>query len=431
MKTPFLLLIPFIIVLSVFSCKKDEDKEKKYPEITIISPNNGDVYNVLDTIHVIANIAYDKPIISVNISLQSQDYITQVTSVGLFPDQSSFTLEADLVIDNDKMESGSYYLVIKVYDGNTYFSAYQAVTVNGIKRVFRNLLVISQPNMLKSLVSALDTNMNISNWFNIAHGYVDSDISSKHQQLYFISPLPSKLFTYDLKTKELDWEFAAGPPYPEFEDIYYNQDIIYLASQNGNLFGLNSSGNNQYVTPIIQNRIPEKIYRHYYYIITGQSKRNNLERWITLNYYSTGILAQEALSNIKVVEFFSRNSNEVFVFGNENNQGKILIYDLAANQFSEVIAVPSGAINAVISIDQENYLVAHEAAIYLYNTVGQTLSLYMPVMNVKLLTYEELSKTLYVVSDKHVKIYDYTNTGLIDIVTFDYSIVGILLHYNR
>jgi hypothetical protein len=431
MKRLLYILIPFIGILTLISCKKNEDRMN--PVISIYSPGSGVIYHVKDTILVKAEITHDRNVGSVTISLVNRYNNPVLTPVTINTSGTSFTVEYELAITNESMETDDYSIAVRASDGELTGSKYQKIRIIGVERVFKKLIVVSQPNTLESQILAVDSNMSVSTLFSIGRNYVDSDISSKYQQFYFVSQEPSKLHTFDLVEKEPDWEFEAIFPYPTFHDVYNNDILIYLASGNGNLFGLNQSGLNQYVTPFINNRIPEKIYQHDIYMVSEQSKRNNLERMISLNYIETGLLAQETLSNLVVVEFGSLDDNEILVFANKSSSGAVYIYDIIANQVTDPMNSFDEEIDQVIPLPSpySPYLVVTNSGIYQFNDYSFIYTLFLPVYGDKIVAADPVRDIMYIAIENSIRYHSLSTGGLIDIIDMDFPIRALHVQYNR
>lgn len=401
------------------------------PVISLSSPAAGSSYHIWDTILVKASISHNKPVRSVVVSLVNNNNIPMVTPIGSTPDQNTLEIEEYLVVDNPNLESGNYFVMVKASDEVNATRYFQPVEVSGIETELRRILVITQFNTLKSIVSLIDSNFNVSPLFSILKKYNGSDVSSRYQQLYYITPEPSRLLTYNLNDTILDWEFLSQPPHSGFQDVYYQEGLIYLASQNGNLFGLDHSGDNKYITPTHTDRIPQKIFKHENYLVTDQSTRSNLYRYFTLFFAETGAFANQHQRDLGVIEFFSINQDEIIAFGNMLDQAKVLVYSIENNNSFEPAIMPTGIITAAVQISQEDFLIAMDFGIIAYNSTQHQWHLAFDIDNVIAMEYDSKNNFLCVAEGKNVRIYDYPGSSLLHGISMDYPILNIHILYNK
>ena len=423
----------FLIVIStlILSSCKDKEDDATYAKVQIFEPASGSVYSVGESIKVRASIYHDKIVSSLTISLVNDHNIAMSTPVGLIPNQQSFELDEDLLIDNPNLESGSYNIMIKVSDGTVDTRAFQAVEVNGIEPELKRLLVVTQFNSLKSNISIIDSVYNVTQILGIARPYVGSALSSKYNQFYYITPNPSRLMTYDLNDTVLDWEYSAQSPYPIFEDIYYTDDLVYLASQNGNIVGLNQAGENKFGTVTHDDRVPQKIYKHENLIISDQRTRSNYFRYFTLFYSVTGAFANQHRSDLEVVEFFSRNEHEIIAFGNELESAAVKVYEIEANNSYIPAGTLNGKILNAVQVNDNGVLLAMDYGVLLYNLINFEHYLVFDHDHVSAMEYDPLNNLLYMSEGNKIFVYTYPGSALFHTISMDYPVLNLHLLYNK
>jgi len=430
MKRYSILIFSLLIILLLQACK-DKDEEETRPKVQILSPPAFSIYNVGETIRVKASIYHDKPVKSVEVSLVNDNNIPMSTPVGLVPNQPTFEFEVNLVIDNLGLASGSYFVMVKASDEINSTRSFQPVAVTGIETELRRILVITRLNALKSNISLIDSVYNVTQILGISKEYVGSAVNSKNQQLYYITPDPSLLMTFDLKDTILDWEYSAQSPYPIFEDVYFEDDMVYLASQNGNIMGLNHLGENKFGTVVHNDRVPQKIYKHNNLVICDQRTRSNFYRYFTLFFSATGAFANQHRTDLEVVEFFSRNDQEIIAFGNEAEQARVLIYTIDENNSSEPAIMPTGKVINAVQINENEVLLAMDYGILLYNIINFQHFLAFDLAHVSAMDYDPLNQFLCISVGNEVMIYNYPGSGLLHTVTMDYPVLNLHLLYNK
>jgi len=427
------LSVLFLLVFTtlILSSCKDKEDDATLAKVQILEPPSGSVYSVGETITVKASIYHDKIVTALTISLVNDHNIAMSTPVGLIPNQQSFEIEEDLLIDNPNLESGSYFIMVKVSDGSNDTRAFQPVDVNGIEPELKRILVVTQFNSLKSNISIIDSVYNVTQILGVAKPYMGSALSSKYNQFYYITPNPSRLMTYDLNDTVLDWEYSAQSPYPIFEDIYYADDLVYLASQNGNIVGLNQAGENKFGTVTHNDRVPQKIFKHENLIISDQRTRSNYFRYFTLFFSVTGAFANQHRSDLEVVKFFSRNEQEIIAFGNELDEAAVKVYEIESNNSYIPAGTLNGKILNAVQVNNNGVLLAMDYGVILYNLINFEHYLAFDHDHVNAMDYDPLNNLLYMSEDNKIFVYSYPGSALLHTVSMDYPVINLHLLYNK
>ena len=104
-------------MLVVLSCTKVTDEID--PQIIIESPVEFTSFNLPDTMLIKAVVSDDNNVESIKISVTDENFVTVFGAYSYPPSGNPTNIEDELVIDDVLMESGIYYLKIRVYDGKT------------------------------------------------------------------------------------------------------------------------------------------------------------------------------------------------------------------------------------------------------------------------------------------------------------------------
>jgi hypothetical protein len=368
---------------------------------------------------------------SVQASLVNDNNIPVATPVGATPDQEYFQIDFELEIDNPGIVSGNYFIMVKASDEVSTTRTFQPVEIKGIPVELRRLLVITRLNTLKSNVYLIDSAYNINRILGISREYVGSAISSKYKQLYYISPDPSQLNTYDLQDTLMAWDYSALLPYPVLEDVYYTENLVYIASQNGDIIGLNSVGQNKFGTLTHNDRVPEKIFKHYDFIVADQRTRSNQYRYFAIFFAETGAFANQYRSDLEVISFFSRNENEIIAFGNENGQAKTIVYGIEENNGLEPATMPSGIVLDGVYINENEVLLAMDFGVIEYNI--QTFQYHQVFTHddVTAMDYDTLNQYLAIARDDKIFFYNYPGANLLETVSMAEPVLNIHFLYNK
>ena len=128
--------------LLLVGCK--DEKVTTIPTITYYSPQYLQEFTVADTIDIHALITDDVPVTLVKVNITNEDFIPVSASMIFSPNATSWELSTRIPIEDESLETGSYYTLIRAENGTTYKNQYQEIIIRGLEREFKQLLVITE-----------------------------------------------------------------------------------------------------------------------------------------------------------------------------------------------------------------------------------------------------------------------------------------------
>lgn len=402
------LVIFFILMFCVtpfISC--DDDQDDILPEISISLPLQNTVFHVYDTILVQAYVHDETKLESIRITLVDEDLKPASGSINISPSVNTTSISELYPINDFFMESGVYYILVRAYDGINTKSMYQKIIIYGIPKKLNYLALISHNNINELQIEKLDSQLFINHMFDYYGNFGSSAVSSDLQQLYICGKTSGNMDVYNLDNKQLNWSIPAinTPQSTYFTNLYYNENTIYVSFYDEYVKGYNNDGQATY-SSILTNMYPVKLHKHEDYMIVSQQSVNITDNGaIGLYYFSTGMLKQSWSTNIKVVEMFSKDMDEVVIFGNVNSDGKVLIYNIENNN-SWTAANPGSEIYDVCQIDSKTYLLACENDIKLYQYQSNSITTYISGISAKNLKIDKINGNLYIGEDYKISIYE-------------------------
>jgi len=413
------------------SCKKNKDKP--LPQIMLTFPRELDAFIVGDSIPVIAQITHTMEIVSVKVVLVNAEGIPVLVPKYIYPGSTSYALDYEYPITKN-LQSGNYSLLVSAGDGSNTAKVYTQLMISGVGRFFEQAIAICQPNSLNTYVYGIDADGDYENILNLDHGYIDSDISSDHRQLYILKPSPDILIAYNLDSLvEIDFSVNASPPYPEFHSVSYFQfsPLAYVPNANGEIRGYNSQGSPIFITPLNTDTIPLQCYRHDNMMLAYCVRRGGPERFIRQYYEGTGVYRAGLKININVVDIFSLDPDQAVVFGNDDTTARAYVYDITGNAFYSEISMPEGIVSQLAEVSTGRYLIGHENGIYLYNHNDASMSLWLSGISVDVLVYDDLSQYVYYAVENEVYVHRFSDAALLQQVLLPYEVANLLIQYNN
>jgi hypothetical protein len=427
-----LFIISFFCSL-ITSCKKDEDISD--PSISFVSPIENQSFNVPNTIIIQAAITDDSKISSVNINLVNENLIPVLNTISINPDANSYDVNMNYPISEISLTSGIYFIHIYAVDefGNNKHK-YQQISINAVPKKLKFISLVNYINSTTINAIKIDSLNNISSLFTKSSDYSASESNSNSQQLIVAGKTYGDLIAFDLITNQYCWTepVVSNPPFAYFTNVERIEENIYVSFFDGDIRAYNSSGVQVHSVSPIPGIYPVKMIQFGsfllvdYYLKTSQSNFK-----LALFTFSTSSLAQQLQTTLQIVDFFKKDNNNVYVFGNNAGQAELKIYNVVNNSLSTLVNLPVGKISSVVQIDATNFLIAHEQGVLLYQTTSNLWTNVILINDVKKLRFEEINSEIFIAEPHKLSKYSYPDFNLVNSLNIADSILNLHLIYNK
>lgn len=351
--------------MALFSC---DDKDSEPPLINIVTPQENASFSVFDTIAVTYQASDDRVVESVSIKLVNLDFIPVSAPVTQHIGKAEHTGGAELVIDDRQLESGNYYVLVTATDGANDRNAYLRVHVAAYPFERRAMFFSDMNTVGQGSIYRVD-----SLFSGIAlHATPGQDIgrllvSSASDRLTVAGSQSTGIIQYDLEGNTQKWSASAinQPPAPTFLDMVAHGTGLFISLFTRELRGYSLDG------ALILNRQFEHDRPHTLYAD---------EQHVLVNLREIGggqsrllVLRQDNFSEkwsvalpMEIVAFCRHSSTEVFIFGNDQGQARVLLYDTGTNGWWEPRQLPPGRILHAVKGEGQTSFLALESGLYAY-----------------------------------------------------------------
>ena len=427
------IILIWFVLLSVFltGCNPKDEDNPNPPSIHILVPAQGDSFLITDTIFVSIRISHNKPITQASVTLIDNINNPVTNTVTANPNVNDYLLEGYLVFNNQKLASGIYELMVRASDGSDASSDYIDVYVEGIPLRLRQLWAITRQNDLKTYITRYDSLFFENGTVTINMGYGNSIINAFNGHFYFAGLPPSGLYAYDLDSLDVQWDYQPPSPYTEIYGLSAYGQLVYTGTGNGSIIGLNANGLTKVNTPLNTDRIPWLVYRGSKYIVSYQTSRSGPEKYVALNYGTTGAGAGSIRTQLDVKGFGEKNTDKIYVFGNVGDTAYVMVLDAYSGQIYEEANLKKHTFQSMVGAGPNKYVLATENALYEYNALSQHLYQAIPAPGIGILAYDEVSGFLFAAGLYNIRIYDYETGGLVTTLQTPFPIVNLHIRYNR
>jgi len=421
----------FVLVIFVFiSCKKDKDDIA--PTISITVPNNMQLVSGIDTILVEGDISDNRIVTSVTIAVEDANHVRVLPAITKTPNAPSYHLKVFFIFDDIHLSSNIYTFDISAFDGNNTTHRYIDVNYGEVAQQ-RNGIFIFDNNVTNTTISLLDNALNTT-FFNTLNGdFIGGDVNSYDQQIYSIGNYSGNFVAFDILNNNNLWQLqAANSTLPYFTGYYYNNRINYVGFYDGTIKFIANNGIANITTQAYSNFYQQSALVHDNLLISEQHNKFNNEVRLLVYWLVSGVNYQQVSVNEDVVGMYNFTSNKVVFFTNDaSNIGKVKIYDILANNFTNVFNLNAGKIDAATEISSGVYIIAKNGDLVIVNTNNNSQLNYLTGVTATLLRYDKLTQQLFVVNGNSLQVYDYNSKTLVGNYIHNAVIKNIAFWYNK
>lgn len=424
-------LFVFALTVLLYACKKEEDTIP--PVVNISSPYDNQYFSVHDTMSVSASVSDETGLKSVSVVLVNENLVPvqQVREVQVNNKEMQFTLQE--VIYDIYLESGVYYIRIAASDGYNTTNDYRQVNITAAPRERKGIIFTSNDASSVSVFAA-DNALAITPKIVLPGDYSASAVNSYYQDLYVAGKYSGKVNAVSMTANSVKWNIPViQGSVPYFTNVYNDGNYSYVSYYDGNLRGYDHNGVLRYTATAAQNFYPVKSLHHEEYIITEQHDKTSPVRKLVVYYATNGTGKQEtSLLSQDVKELYSKDADNVFVFGNNGSQGVIEIYSMSGNGFWSPHTLPTGRLLSVTQVDSNTYLIGHENNIvYKFQYLPLSLTSFINGVTANAIEYDPVMNQVVVADNNNLRLFNYANGGLIGSVAHTDTIEAVHVWYNK
>lgn len=428
MKSIFKILILSFFTGQVFiSCKKDKDAVP--PVISVLSPRDNNSFSVFDTLEVNADISDDSQLASVSIQLMNENLTPALSLSRKTVSGKNYSLRADYIIYDSRLLSGIYYLRVTASDGENETKEYVKLYISESASSSQGIFIISTPGTVVN-VSFLDSALNAQPFITRYCDYTASCVSSKNQYINLLGEVICGLNSFRIKDKVSQWDEPAMGSSTYFTHLDFYNEISYVSYYGGNIRGFDKNGATQFSAVSNAGYYPLKTFLHNTYLLVEEREKSGPGKRISV-FYSTGSYRQSVSLPADVVAFAGKDDDNVFLFGNEGAQGKILLYKISGNTLWSPYPYTMANFKDAVQINSNTFLVALPDAVYKYNYSPVNFVEFIQQAGVEKLCYDEVNNIVLASAGAMLGFYHAGSGQQLNAYTHSQPIRNFHLLYNK
>lgn len=422
------------LILFIYSCKKEHDPFP--PKVIINVPVENSSFTIPAFINISATINDETKIETINAEVlnENQQIVSAVAvNVNNYPDNKNIQLNTTIAIDNRLLPSGNYFVRIKASDGKNTTSRYKKIYLNELQRELKEVLIMRKINTNLLSVEKLHQN-SFQQVLLINTDYGNASFSSRHQQLVIGGTYTGNITGYNYPAYTTAWQLPAlnnpGQPYYLFLHNNQQEDLLYIGYSLGYIKAVNQFGSNLVHITLPYNFNPYTCLENNGKIYTYLNEINGNQKKFNIYYKQSGTIKNTLPINFEIVKLFALENGIIGAIVNENNTGKIKLFNenntnffepvpSAYSSFNDAVQTPSGLIYAI----NNNEIIA-------YNYAQNQL---IPVSGLggSKIKYNAIQNELYVINTNTLYVINASSGIYINQYNAISNIDDVLLLYNK
>jgi len=412
-----------------------KENSKDEPAVVIYSPDYKEVYMLPEIINIDFSIEHTKLLEYVRVSIDNSEMIAISSQQYFYPEGNSFTDEINIPVDNipDESISPPYYVHIAVGDFTEVNHTYLEIELINSNSDYKGCYIIGKHEVNMLNIEYFNKEFEKEYSFEIDGNYSDSDVSERSNMLIIATSKPEYTRAFNCNDGKQEWKKQPQLPYPEFNKVVADNNMVYLSTEIGRIMGVTSDeGTQVYNTTILRDTIPENICITNDYIIADFRLRNsNSKIWASF-YKSTGSKYHVLTTNFNTVELFGiTNENKMVAFCNNNNSGEIITFDVANNIIESSNYIENKEIHHSSKLDDNNYLFTSNSTIYHFNLQDNLVTaLTETVDDIIDIKYNYINNQVIISTINKVEVFSYPEFSLISTIDIPYTVKAVELLYG-
>lgn len=427
----------YFLVVAVFiflaGCKKE--KEIPDPVVTYFSPSENSSFKVMDSVHVIADVTASEGIATIEVCLTNENLVVVLPSISYTCQPNIQSLHLDLLypIDEIRLESGNYFVLISVKTAHTSKNKFRKVILNEYPRELKGILLVQKKNVNTTSLSLYDKNLQHYPLALFPVDYGFADVSSYDQMIYLAGHNVGDLYGFDMDSLQTRFSINGfnSPDLTCIQGLRVEKGGVILSRSDEVMTYYNIYGK---INSVFTENYPLYPTTSFVYddkILVNVLTHSGPESYLKMYHFPWGGYFQQKQLLFKIVKMFSPRKGEVLLFGNTSNDPVLQVfYPATQASWIPMNSLP-GKIISVCQADTNNYFLATPQGIFWYQYQTQTITLFAPVTDATGLAFEDISKLLVVARPLEFSTYSFPAGQKLISVPLTDSLEAIGILYNK
>ncbi len=406
---PLLLLV---LVFLCLGCRKDRDEQP--PTVRILSPQQGFSVTIPDTFTVEVEVSDDRMVRSLVIGLTDVNGVPIGPMVSVNVDARSATVVRDVIITDERIESGTYTLMARASDGTNDRKAFVSAAVQAAPLRLRAVYITPAFGSIGAVIQRIDSTGAMAP-FTTVQDLNGASVDSYSQHVLFSGSTNAPLAAIPTNTGSMGWQVgnlnAQSIPY----FIGLKRDPTdgrhYFSTNDGFIRGYSGAGSQTFTGQALSG------FRGWRTVVVGEwlvcaQRSISLpeDRLVGLALASGTAMGQFPL-DLDVVDMYRRTDQHALIFGNRSGSGWIQDRNVVEGGGYEPREFTGSPISATLRLDANTWVIALPGQLLRYAYATNSVSVIASGFTAQCLAHESATGTLYAgVDDQLILLDPFTGT---------------------
>lgn len=426
-----ILWISLLLLLFSIGCRKDTDENS--PHVEFILPGNGFTAQIPATFMVRLRITDDKALESLSIMIVDENNIPIAPGSTADLNGTDVTIERELMITDERLISGPYKLIARVFDGTNEARAFHSINLQAAPLRLRGIYVTPPNGSSPALITKIDSVGAIST-FAMLNEFYGAAIDPYTQHFYAAGGQYDPLIAYPTSASSGQWQVnnSNAQPYPYFTgvDLDPTDKKLYVCSNDQFIRGYSGNGTQQFTAL----SIPD--FRPYNTLVLGdilvnEQRSNTLPQRKLVTYAtSSGTLYEQWPLDHDLIDMYRRSEQTFLTFGNRNGDGVIAERNATLGGTFEMQVFSGNEITATTRINEALFLIAVGGELKRFDVTTGALTT-IALQPADALAYEAAAGVVYVGSGAQLLTLDPNSGAILGSVSLPTEVGAIFPLTNR
>lgn len=423
-----LRFLSVILLSAVFANSGCKSKDEQPPVISILSPAEGTIFQVYDTVNVAFEVVDETQIESAYSQILTLNLAAATGQKAITGSSGTVSL----VLDDKLLETGDYWILVAANDGTNTTLAYQKIRIIGLPKELRAIYAATSASLQSGTIWKVDSLFQQSElWKNLNQDILEVAASSKFDQLTIIGEYSNGIKNYELPSGAANWvdEVFLVPQTPRFQDVSYYENSVFTSLYDREVRAYTLQGA---LSSTIEtgNYRPEIIYADGTYLLIEKNLVGDNRHFLDVYNFQSHVFLRQIDFQVDIVSIAQLDGDEVLVFGNDGNQAKVFHFDIGENSYWEPRQLPEGKVYEAVKTQNQSFAFTHDNGLYAYTYSPNYLNQIRTGSEYRGVQFDE--DNAVIVSSANNVLEQTTLTGQpVGSVVLQDSIVSFDLYYTR
>jgi outer membrane protein assembly factor BamB len=428
----FLEFLVCLLALAAQSCQKEKDKQA--PSVSISVPQGGSTLSIPDTLQVRASYSDDKIVEDLFIQLVGPDGTQAVPELRVSVDAANGAIDRTWIINDERLLSGTYRLVVSASDGTNTGSAEVQVQVQEAPLRTICLFASVQTGAEELTVYRIGEDLVAQPFGTFQQDASDVIVDSYNNLVLVAGGSTGPCLALDATTGAKRWSLSNPNvlELPYFTCVYPSETDrrIYVGDLNGIISGYSAQGSRVFNTTTIPGKRSEVCFSSGNALVSVQKEISSEERAVGVyDRYSGQLLGQQPCET-RVEAVYGYSDGTLLFFGNDQNDLGTLEVRTAGGKFLGQASLGSELVSTVQESAQIYYL-GFSSSIVRYSYTEGTQQTVFSGTGARRMGIDRARGWLLLAEENEATLVNISNGQVLTNIPFVGQVLSIRALYNR